>query len=146
MPAVVDQELCRTVLKNIISNAVKYSGNAPEPVTVSLFHTSPFTVIAVRDRGMGIPEEDLPYIFEPFYRVEKSRSQTIKGYGLGLNLCKTIMEAHQGNIEIDSAPGKGTTVRLLFPDKHAFLLLLTPYEAKALTCLSVAQVGCCGPV
>ena len=118
MPAVVDRELCRTVLKNIISNAVKYSGSGEEPVTVSLFHKSPFVVIEVRDRGVGIPEEDLPYIFEPFYRVEKSRSQTIEGYGLGLNLCKTIMEAHKGKIEIDSSPGEGTTVRLFFPDQR----------------------------
>ena len=118
LTAFVDRELCRTVLKNIISNAVKYSGSGQEPVAVSLQHKSPFVVIEIRDRGMGIPAEDLPYIFEPFYRVEKSRSQTIKGYGLGLNLCKTIMEAHQGKIEIDSALGQGTTVTLSFPDQQ----------------------------
>ena len=65
---------------------------------------------------LGIPEEDMPYIFEPFYRVEKSRSQTIKGYGLGLNLCKTIMEAHNGRIEIESSLGEGTRVTLYFPE------------------------------
>ena len=118
LTAMLDRELCRTVLKNIIANAVKYSGSGEDPVEVSLFHKSGFVVIQVRDRGMGIPEEDLPYIFEPFYRVEKSRSQTIKGYGLGLNLCKTIMEAHKGRIEIESALGEGTTVTLLFPDQQ----------------------------
>jgi len=117
MPLVVDPELCRTVLKNIITNAIKYSGSDKGPVSVSLYCNSSFAVIQVRDRGMGIPEEDLPYIFEPFYRVEKSRSQTIKGYGLGLNLCKTIMEAHNGRIEIESSPGEGTTVTLSFPEK-----------------------------
>ncbi len=117
MPAVVDPEMCRTVLKNIISNAVKYSGSEKVPVSVSLFCKSPFAVVQVRDRGMGIPEEDLPYIFEPFYRVEKSRSQTIQGYGLGLNLCKTIMKAHKGRIEIESSLGKGTTVTLSFLEK-----------------------------
>jgi signal transduction histidine kinase len=118
LTALVDRELCRTVLKNIITNAVKYSSSGEEPVAVTLFHRSPYVVIEVRDRGMGIPEEDLPYIFEPFYRVEKSRSQTIKGYGLGLNLCKTIMEAHKGKIKIESSPDEGTTVTLLFPDQH----------------------------
>jgi len=118
LTAMLDRELCRTVLKNIIANAVKYSGSGEEPVEVSLFHKSPFVVIQVRDRGMGIPEEDLPYIFEPFYRVEKSRSQTIKGYGLGLNLCKTIMEAHKGKIEIESTLGEGTTASLFFPDQQ----------------------------
>jgi signal transduction histidine kinase len=118
LTAVLDRELCRTVLKNIIANAVKYSGKGKEPVTVSLFHKPGFVVIQVRDHGLGIPGEDLPYIFEPFYRVEKSRSQTIKGYGLGLNLCKTIMEAHKGKIEIESALNEGTTVTLLFPDRR----------------------------
>lgn len=116
LPVVVDPELCRTVLKNIISNAIKYSGSDKAMVSVSLFSKSSFAVIQVRDRGMGIPEEDLPHIFEPFYRVEKSRSQTIKGYGLGLNLCKTIVEAHKGKIEIKSSLEKGTTVTLFFPE------------------------------
>ena len=118
MPAVADKELCRTVLKNIISNAVKYSGRDKGPVSVSVVHRPPYAEVRVRDRGMGIPEEDLPYIFEPFYRAEKSRSQTIKGYGLGLNLCKTIMEAHNGKIEIESSQGQGTTVILSFPENE----------------------------
>ena len=117
MPFVVDPELCRTVLKNIITNAIKYSGSDKGPVSVSLLHKPPYVVVQVSDHGAGIPEEDLPYIFEPFYRVEKSRSQIIKGYGLGLNLCKTIMEAHKGRIEIESSPGKGTIVTLSFPEK-----------------------------
>ncbi|MEN8244433.1 MAG: HAMP domain-containing sensor histidine kinase [Thermodesulfobacteriota bacterium] len=118
MQAVVDAELCRTVLKNIITNAVKYSGSSEAPVAVSLSRQATHAVIEIRDHGAGIPEEDMPYIFEPFYRVEKSRSQTIKGYGLGLNLCKTIMEAHNGRIEIESSLGEGTTVTLSFPEKQ----------------------------
>ena len=117
MPFVVDPELCRTVLKNIITNAVKYSGSDKGPVSVSLLHKPGFVAIEVRDHVVGIPEEDLPYIFEPFYRVEKSMSQIIKGYGLGLNLCKTIMEAHKGRIEIAFSPGEGTIVTLSFPEK-----------------------------
>lgn len=117
MPLVVDPALCRTVLKNIITNAVKYSGSDKGPVSISLMHEPPYGIIQVRDHGVGIPEEDLPHIFEPFYRVEKSRSQVIKGYGLGLNLCKTIMEAHEGRIDIASVPGEGTTVTLRFPER-----------------------------
>ena len=116
MRFVVDPELCRTVLKNIITNAIKYSGSDKGPVSVSLLRKTGFVIVEVRDHGAGIPEEDLPYIFEPFYRVEKSRSQIIKGYGLGLNLCKTIMEAHKGKIEIKSSLEKGTIVTLYFPE------------------------------
>lgn len=119
MPLVADAELCRTVVKNIITNAVKYSDSAAEPVTIAIRQQAPWVVIEIQDRGVGIPEEDMPFIFEPFYRVEKSRSQTIKGYGLGLNLCKTIMEAHGGTIEIESTQGEGTKVTLCFPDKEA---------------------------
>jgi signal transduction histidine kinase len=64
---------------------------------------------------MGIPEADLAHIFEPFYRVDKSRTKDTGGYGLGLSLCKTIMEAHDGKIEIDSRLQEGTTVSLYFP-------------------------------
>jgi len=84
----------------------------------TVLRKSPFVVIEARDHGVGIPEEDLLYIFEPFYRVEKSRSQIIKGYGLGLNLCKTIMEAHKGKIDIKSSPSEGTTVTLWFPEQQ----------------------------
>ena len=63
----------------------------------------------------GIAADEMPYIFEPFYRIEKSRSKHIKGYGLGLNLCKMIMEAQQGKIKVESSEGIGTTVELLFP-------------------------------
>jgi two-component system phosphate regulon sensor histidine kinase PhoR len=72
--------------------------------------------IVVKDNGIGIAEEEMPYIFEPFYRVEKSRSQHIKGYGLGLNLCRMIMETHRGKIEVQSKEGAGTTVLLFFPE------------------------------
>jgi len=71
--------------------------------------------VQIADSGIGIPVEELTFIFEPFYRVDKSRSKDTGGYGLGLSLCKTIMEAHGGKIEITSQPGEGTTVSLFFP-------------------------------
>jgi signal transduction histidine kinase len=64
---------------------------------------------------VGIPESELPRIFEPFYRVDRSRSRETGGYGLGLSLCKRIMEAHGGSIAISSRPGEGTEVCLAFP-------------------------------
>jgi signal transduction histidine kinase len=76
-------------------------------------------VVHIMDFGMGIPPEDIPHIFEPFYRVDKSRSKQTGGYGLGLNLCRTIMEAHHGKIEVDSSFGMRTRVSLFFPEVRA---------------------------
>jgi signal transduction histidine kinase len=114
-----DANLARTVLKNILNNALKYSGPSNKPVTIHVDRKNEFVVIRIRDNGIGIPKEDLPYIFEPFYRVDKSRSKDTGGYGLGLSLCKTIMEAHGGKIEIESAPASGTRVSLFFPAGRA---------------------------
>lgn len=110
-----DEELVKTVLKNILSNAVKYSGEENEPVRVRVSPDNGHTTIRVEDKGIGIPKNELPYIFEPFYRVDKSRSKETGGYGLGLSLCKTIMDALHGRIEIESSPAAGTTVSLIFP-------------------------------
>ncbi len=71
--------------------------------------------VRVRDRGTGIPEGELANLFEPFYRVDRSRSRDTGGYGLGLSLCKRIMEAHGGSIGITSREGEGTEVSLVFP-------------------------------
>jgi signal transduction histidine kinase len=86
-----------------------------DPVKVSLIRQAPYAIVRIEDYGVGIPQEVLPYIFEPFYRVDKSRSKRTGGYGLGLSLCKTIMEAHGGKIEVASTPNQGTTVSLSFP-------------------------------
>jgi signal transduction histidine kinase len=111
----IDPERVKTVLKNVIDNAIKYSDFNKEPVEIVLSKAEQHVSIRVRDRGMGISPEDLPFVFDPFYRVDKSRSKRSGGYGLGLSLCKTIMEAHNGKIAIESIEGKGTTVLLLFP-------------------------------
>jgi signal transduction histidine kinase len=115
----VDPDRLKGVLKNLLDNAVKYSFQTSEPVKVSMEDQKPFTVIRIQDNGVGIPEDELPYVFEPFYRVDKSRSKDTGGYGLGLSLCKTVMEAHQGKIEIESSMNKGTTVSLFFPHVKA---------------------------
>lgn len=113
-----DRMLVTMVLDNIITNAIKYSPQNGTAVRLSFFRRDEACVIAIKDRGPGIPEEELPYIFEPFYRVDKSRSKRTGGYGLGLSLCKTIMDAHQGRIAVESASGEGTTVSLYFNDMN----------------------------
>jgi len=111
----VDRQLSSIVIKNLFANALKYSDADARSVEVSVFRETDWIVINIKDYGDGIPAEDLPHIFEPFYRVDKSRSRISGGYGLGLNLCKTIMDTHGGTIEIKSDPGEGTEVRLSFP-------------------------------
>jgi signal transduction histidine kinase len=113
--AAVDSEKIKTVFENVINNAIKYSQPDSEPIQVSYNHREFFAIIRITDFGIGIPEEELAHIFEPFYRVDKSRTKDTGGYGLGLSLCKTIMEAHDGKIEIQSGPEEGTTVSLYFP-------------------------------
>lgn len=111
----IDIQRVKIVLKNIFDNAIKYSAGTSEPVRVALELKPPYCILHIADSGQGIPAEDLPHIFEPFYRVDKSRSKHTGGYGLGLSICKTIMEAHNGRIVVKSSPGKGTTIFLYFP-------------------------------
>jgi len=111
----VDPEQIKTVFNNLLTNAVKFSNPDSEPVRISVKSGSPNIVVQIADNGIGIPPDELPFIFEPFYRVDKSRTKDTGGYGLGLSLCKTIMEAHGGSIEIDSTMNVGTTVTLVFP-------------------------------
>ena len=110
----IDPARVLTVLNNLLSNAIKHS-NATAPIEVSCARGPGKVLVKVQDNGTGIPQEDLAYIFEPFYRVDKSRSKRTGGYGLGMNVCKKIMEAHNGQIEISSHPNKGTSVLLTFP-------------------------------
>lgn len=111
-----DPVFVKMVLNNVITNAIKYSPADGEPVRLIWKEDDACTIVQVRDRGVGIPAEDLPYVFEPFYRVDKSRSKRTGGYGLGLSLCKTIMEVHRGRIDVESTPGAGTTISLYFPN------------------------------
>ena len=110
-----DESQCSTVLKNIFENSLKYSAEQKRPVEVSFSEDAAALRVMVRDFGIGIPNADLPLVFEPFYRVDKSRTKKTGGYGLGLSLCKEIMHAHGGEILIQSPPQAGTEVTLLFP-------------------------------
>ena len=115
----VDPEQIKTVLKNILTNAVKYSGPDSGPIRMSAAVRPTYVAVVIADNGIGIAHDELPFIFEPFYRVDKSRTKDTGGFGLGLSLCKTIMEAHEGRIEVESSPGIGTTVSLYLPIEPA---------------------------
>lgn len=110
----LDYERIKTLFNNIISNALKYSYPDGQAVEISVDVTDSEVTVTIQDHGQGITEKELPFIFEPFYRVDKSRSKKTGGYGLGMSLSKKIIEAHNGTIEIKSTPGKGTTVFLRF--------------------------------
>ena len=108
----VDGDRLRTVLRNLLDNAVKYSLPDSKPIEVAVLDQGAFVVVRVRDDGPGIPEADLPAIFEPFFRVDRSRAKATGGYGLGLSICRRIAEAHGGSIRVENNPGRGVTFYL----------------------------------
>lgn len=110
-----DKERLRLLLKNLIENAIKYSENIDEFVSVEVNDKNDHIEIIIQDKGEGIPDKELEFIFEPFYRVDKSRSKESGGFGLGLHLCKNIVEAHKGKISVQSKIGEGTTFRIILP-------------------------------
>jgi signal transduction histidine kinase len=109
-----DPEQIQAILENIIENACKYSNPESEPVRIRLDKEASRIIVTVQDNGIGIPENHLPRVFEPFYRVDPSRAKTTGGFGLGLSICKRIMEMHNGTIQIKSEVGTGTEVSLIF--------------------------------
>lgn len=115
---IVDEGRIVMVLRNIIENALKYSPAGNGPVEISVIDRQDSVNIQIEDSGEGIPEEKLPFVFEPFYRADDSRSKRTSGYGLGLHLCKRIMEAHGAEISIQNKrSGKGVLVALSFQAK-----------------------------
>ena len=109
-----DPDRLKMAFSNLVQNAIKYSDPEGEPVQIGLQMNESGIQITIRDFGQGIPEVDIPFIFEPFYRVDKSRAKNTGGYGLGLSLTKKIIEAHQGKIEVKSTPGEGTEFIISF--------------------------------
>jgi signal transduction histidine kinase len=109
-----DRDRIKQVLMNVIINAIRYT---PEGGNIDIAADSgkKSVVISVRDDGIGIPEEDLPHIFERFYRVDKARSSSMGGTGLGLAIAKEIMDNHGGGLTVKSKPGEGTTVTITLP-------------------------------
>ena len=104
-------QLLELALTNIVSNAVKYSSN--QPVSVALAATDTKNILIVRDHGIGIPPEDLPYIFSPFFRA--SNTGRFEGYGVGLPLTNNIIRMHKGEIIVSSHMNAGTEIRVVLP-------------------------------
>ena len=103
-------------LFNLIENGIKYNEEFGRVEVIVEQHDNDM-VIQVADNGIGIPKEALRHIFEPFYRVERSRSRKIGGSGLGLAMVKSIVEKHQGTISVYSQEGQGTTFTIIFPQQ-----------------------------
>ncbi|NJP38506.1 sensor histidine kinase [Alkalicoccus luteus] len=99
----------------LIENALKYSS---EDVSVSVKRGADGVTCTVTDKGIGIAEEDLPYIFDRFYRVDKARTRASGGTGLGLSIAKEITESHEGRIHVESKLEQGTTFTVLFPEEE----------------------------
>jgi len=106
-PVNIDSQRISQVLSNLLDNAIAHTGNGGS-ITVTAETQDNRVKVNVTDTGEGIPPEDLPNIFERFYRVDKSRTRATGGSGLGLTIAKRLVEAHGGSIEARSEPGKGS--------------------------------------
>jgi len=113
-PVLADPALIEEVLTNLIENAIKYSPNGGN-ITVTGRSSSEKIRVTVADEGIGIPKEDMERIFERFQRTNRSVVKKVKGIGLGLYICKSIIEAHGGRIEVASEVGKGSRFTFSLP-------------------------------
>src|SRR5262249_52364579 len=115
IPVDIDAEKVRTVMRNLLENAVKYSLPDSRAVEVSAAQDGERVIIRVTDDGPGIPDGDVPKLFEPFFRVDRSRSKKTGGYGLGLSISKRIVEAHGGSIVAENVANRGASFILTLP-------------------------------
>ncbi len=105
-----DKEKIRQVFTNLIDNSIKYIGTPKNPrIKISFYDMDENTLIEISDNGVGISEENIPRLFERFYRIDKGRSREQGGTGLGLSIVKHIIEAHEQTINVRSTPDVGTT-------------------------------------
>jgi signal transduction histidine kinase len=105
----------KLLIKNLIDNACQYSGDDNAPIEVTLQRERDSLSIEIKDHGIGIAAEDIPRLTEAFYRPDSARQRDTGGYGVGLYLCKLIVDAHGGQISIESEPGHGTRVLVKLP-------------------------------
>jgi two-component system, OmpR family, phosphate regulon sensor histidine kinase PhoR len=113
-PILADPKNMEEILNNLLSNALNYSPGGGE-VKISAKGIGDFVELKVSDEGIGIPPEEMPKIFEKFYRVKDPKTRQVTGTGLGLSIVKGIVEAHRGSVEVQSAVNEGTTFRILLP-------------------------------
>lgn len=115
-PIIGDSDALKRLVTNLLQNALRYTGQGGT-VTVGLETLGRNVKLTVTDTGIGMPADCLPFIFDRFYRVDKSRSRAGGGSGLGLSIVKAIVEAHKGKIEVQSQVGSGTTFTVLLPGR-----------------------------
>ena len=109
-----DEEALSTAVRNLLDNAVKYSPKA-QAVDVGVQRRNGDVFISVQDHGIGIPAHEQGQIFTNFHRGEQARTRGIKGTGIGLAMVHEIVKAHHGRVEVESAPGAGSTFTIVLP-------------------------------
>ncbi|MPN15846.1 Alkaline phosphatase synthesis sensor protein PhoR [bioreactor metagenome] len=109
-----DKDKISQVVVNLLSNALKYTKEGGN-VDVILEEESKNIVLTVRDTGIGISKEDLPHIFERFYRADKSRTRITGGAGIGLAIVRSVIEAHNGKVIVESNINEGTVFKVFLP-------------------------------
>ena len=114
VPLVGDRERLGQVVTNLLANAIRYNDEGGR-VDVRVERVNGHAVVSVSDNGIGIPADELPHIFERFYRVDKARTRSDGGSGLGLAICQSVVEAHGGQIVVRSEPQQGTTLEVQLP-------------------------------
>ena len=118
----IDTDKMTQVIDNILNNAIKYSPDGGK-ITVTMKTTDDQMILSISDQGLGIPKQDLPRIFDRFYRVDRARSRAQGGTGLGLAIAKEIIKQHKGFIWAKSEYGKGSTFTIVLPyDKDAMMV------------------------
>jgi two-component system sensor histidine kinase KdpD len=115
LPAIVaDPRRARQVLRNLVENAIKYSPGGG-PITITARVKTGVVQISVADHGIGIDEQHMEHIFDRFYQVDSASTRKVGGSGLGLSICKAIVEAHHGRLWAESQPGAGSTFHFTLP-------------------------------
>lgn len=113
----VDRDKITQVIINLLTNAIRYT-QAYGKIIIDLWRNNEYVFVSVKDQGIGIEKSDLPYIFERFYRADKSRTRMTGGTGIGLTIVKAIIKAHNGNIDVTSKKNEGTTFIIEMPIKN----------------------------